>query len=251
MVPIILAAAFKHRQTYSPNLSHVSGRNAGLTSPTNPKCWVKSYVTSRHRVAHKCCQNSAQRRTWGIKSSTDVLRLSTVSQQRYVEWRNGTCVRQQAVISPFWSAGRQQQQQSDDTALADRADCLAAWQHIGLTPPFFSGRRPEATSACSASPMWTRHLWPRENGCSWFHSRHPAMNAITHAHPFCNTVLVDRRRRTMPNRRLVNVSIYLTVPELDWQRTQDNMATKFLNMTTHYCGGLPLRRRYQCPVSYS
>lgn len=63
-----------------PNLSHVSGRNVGLTSAINPKCWVKSNVPSRHRVAHKSCQNSAHRRTSGIKSSTDVWSLSAVSQ---------------------------------------------------------------------------------------------------------------------------------------------------------------------------
>lgn len=98
-------------------------------------------MTPRHRSAHKSCQNSAHRRTSGIKSSTDVLSLSAVSQQRYVEWRNSACVRQQAVISPFWSAGRQQQ--CDDTALARRAACPTAWRYIGLIPPLFPADSPK------------------------------------------------------------------------------------------------------------
>lgn len=57
MVLIILAAAAQHWQTYSPNHSHLSVSNAGLTSPAKPKCPVKSDVTSGHRPSRKSCRN--------------------------------------------------------------------------------------------------------------------------------------------------------------------------------------------------
>lgn len=212
MVPSILDAASKHRQTHSPNLSHVSG----LTSPTNP--WNADLnLTWHHAIGqHLKAAKAAHRRTSGIQSSADASSLPAVSQSRSVEWRNRACARQQTEISPFWSAGRQQRSE---------------------------GRR---SDGIPGSPLRLSRQTPPKLRLHARHLRGPVIKTVPtgstpdtsygsqhhhHASSAAET-LHDDKPSTFK-------SIYLTLPELDWQKIQDRTATKFLHVTTHDTGEVP------------
>lgn len=144
MVPIIRTAASKQKADISPNHSHILWKKIWINIASNTKCHDIFTMTKSRQLAHKSYQYIATHK----RALHIVAFLNSEVTEHGKEEAARTCfsssfssgvavtlcgMEEQCVCTtagcdfsrwPFWSAGRQQQ--SHDTALARRTDCLTA-----------------------------------------------------------------------------------------------------------------------------